>query len=415
MDLVNIIILAISAIATGVAAYALVSINRTLRRAHTAESADAGKPIQAASTGIAVSQNRLGGAGAVELRRGNRLDLFGSLLDTPFGPPGIVDVPPNPFDLSPADEAAADQLKAALVAPSFVQPFRPFSIGWQVQGPSSALARVNSYQVNVSSFGPIFGLSPEATLTPEGLKAQGSVTASMWKSGSIRLWARFGSGIRELVVKEVTVDRSDCSEERVPLAVAALLFQTDGATRFVEAVQEEAGEDVTVTVLTNALATYSSDGFTFTIKLKLEGSGATIVVDLGMQFAVVPRAGHLGASFSSPGYRSVDIDADLPWYDDLWHKITLGKHNLSSYYAVFGDGLKQLADGFAAALGRQARGLPDPDDPDYDDKEAKAPKAVATAMDITNDDLVVTLCPIPSQLVPVSGIFPASAIQVDVP
>ena len=272
---------------------------------------------------------------------------------------------------------------------------------------------MNSYQVNAASFGPIFGLSAEPHLTPDGLKAEGSVTSSIWRSGSVKLWAHFASGIRELEVKEVTVDTSDCSDERLSLAVPTLLFQTAGATTFVEKVQERAGEDVTVTVLTDAVATFSSDGFTFHIEIKLEGSGATLIVDLGMQFMIVPSSGHLGASFLSPGYRSVDIDANLPWPDDLWHTITLGEHNLSSYYGLFRDGLKELADGFASAIGRQVRGLPDSDDPDYDMLEAEAAKVVATTIDMATQDMIVTLCPITSGLVWVSGIFPADAVKLD--
>jgi hypothetical protein len=355
--------------------------------------------------GVLSSQDRLGGAGAVELRRGNRLDIFGD-----FG--REIWVPDDPFDLSPADEAAADKLTGALVAPSTVKPFQPFSLPWEVTGPGSAHARVNSYQLNVFGSGPIFGLSSEANLTQDGPKAAGSEITSMWKSGSVTLWAHFGSGIRELAAADVMIDSSDCTDERLGLPLPTLLLQTDGANTFVERIREEAGEDVTVSVTSDAVATFSSNGFTFDIGLRLEGSGATIDVDLGMQFMVVPRAGHLAADFSSPGYRAVDIDANLPWYDDLWHTITLGEHNLSSYYGRFRDGLKELADGFASAIGRQVRELPGPSHPEYEGLEAQAPKALATAIDVASEELIVTLCPISSGLVSVVGLFPANVMKL---
>ena len=361
--------------------------------------------IQAGGTaGLFTSHNRLGGAGAVELRRGNRLDVFGD-----FG--GVIWVPDDPFDLSPADEAAADKLTGTLVVPNTVKPCQPFSVSWEVIGPGDAHARVNSYQLNVGA-GPIFGLSSEAKLTQDGLKAAGSEITSMWRSGTVKLWAQFGSGIRELDVTDVTIDDSDCSQERLGLPFPILLLQGTGADTFVERIREEAGEDVTVTVTTDAVAAFSSDGFSFGIGLRLEGSGATIDVDLGMQFMIVPRAGHLAGSFSSPGYRSVDISADLPWYDDLWHTITLGEHNLYSYYGRFRDGLKELADGFASAIGRQVRELPDPDDPEYEELEAEADKAVGTAIDIATQELIVTLCPITSGLVSVVGLFPADVFKL---
>jgi len=113
MDRLKIITILISVVALGVAAYALVSINRSQRRVTTAEEADVGRRIQAAGSGIVISRNRLGGAGAVELRRGHRLDVFG-------GPEERLLAPPDFFDLSPIDEAAADKLTATLVVPSTV-------------------------------------------------------------------------------------------------------------------------------------------------------------------------------------------------------------------------------------------------------------------------------------------------------
>ena len=124
--------------------------NRGEREAGDKDSNDGGltrserRRIQAAGTGIVISRNRLGGAGAVELRRnrlggagavelrrGNRLDVFGGLGEGFFAPTDYTDY----FDLSPTDEAAADKLTASLVAPSTVQPFRPFSISWGVTEP----------------------------------------------------------------------------------------------------------------------------------------------------------------------------------------------------------------------------------------------------------------------------------------
>lgn len=403
MDRLKIITVLISGVALGIATYALVSINRAQRRVITAEEADVGRRIQSAGSEIVVSRNTLGGAGAIELRRGNRLDVFGGPEE------GLLAPLDSAFDLSPQDEDAADQLTATLVLPSTVQPFKRFLISWEVKGPEPALTRVNSYQLNVFSYGPMKGIPYDIISPPP--RAQGSVLTSMWQSGSIQLWARFGSGIRELEVKEITVDPSSCSdEERLSLTVLKLLLQTDGAARFVEAVQEEAGEDVTVSVLNDAVATFSSDGFTFHMDIKLEGSGATLIVNLGMQFMIVPRAGHLGAYFLS---RTVDIDADLPWYDDAWHFITLGEHKLYSYYNRFNDGLKVLADVFASKVGDNVRGLPDPEDPDYEMLKAKAPAALTTAIDISSEELVVMLCPKISGLVWVGGIFQAADVKLD--
>ena len=379
MDRLKIITILISVVALGIAAYA-------------AEEADVGSRIQTAGPGIVISRNRLGGAGAVELRRGNRLDVFGGLDER-------ILAPPDYFDLAPIDEAAADKLTAALVAPGTVQPFRPFSISWEVMGPEDALSRVNSYQLNVFSFGPIFGLSAESDLTPDGHKAQGSENTSMWQTGKVQLWARFGSGIRELEVTEITMDLSDCTEERLPLVILTSLLQGEAATRFVEAIQEEAGEDVIVSVLTDAVATFSSDGFTFHMDIKLASSEGTLIVRLGMQFMIAPRAGNL-AAFSSPGYRLVDIDADGGILAEVVQFIslgTLGEPNLVSYQHHFSERLKNLADGFASAIGRQVRGLP----PEVEDEleEAQAPKAIATSIDMSSEELIVTLCPITTGLV----------------
>lgn len=349
--------------------------------------------------GVSVSRARFGGSGAVELFRGNRLDIFGDL-------DGDIWIPPDPFALSPDDKAAADLLVGTLTVPSAVVPFQPFLISWEVAGPSGAHARVNSYQLNVFGSGPILGLSSEPTSTEDGLKASGSEIASMWQGGPVKLWARFGSGIRELDVANVDIEDSGCSDTRLPLPGPSLLLQTQGADRFLAGVKEHAGPDVTVTVTTAPQASYSAVGFSFSIGLRLQSSQATLDVDLETQFMVAPKAGHLGASFSHPGYRTVEIDADLPWYDDLWHTITLGEHDLASYYGAFSDGLGQLADGFAYEVGNHVRGLPGPDHRDYEQLEAKADKAIATAIDMSSEELVVTLCPVPSRLVSVVGLFP---------
>jgi len=90
---------------------------------------------------------------------------------------------------------------------------------------------------------------------------------------------------------------------------------------------------------------------------------------------------------------------------------TLGEPNLVSYQHHFSEGLKNLADGFASAIGRQVRGLP----PEVVDEleEAQAPKAIATAIDMSSDQLIVTLCPMTSGLVWVGGVFPAAAIKLE--
>lgn len=397
MDRLKIITILISVVALGVAGCAS-------HRATTAEKADVGRRIQAAGSDIAISRNRLGGAGAVELRRGHRLDVFGGLEERIFAPPDF-------FDLSSIDEDAASKLTATLVVPSTVRPYRRFDVLWEVTGPSSALLRVNSYQLNVFSYGPIFGIEEfaETGLTPDGPKIYGSVATSMWKSGSVKLWARFGSGIKELEVTEVTMDLSNCTEVRRQLFILTSLLRGAAADRFLERVREEAGEDVTVTVLTSADATASSDGFTFHMDIELDGEQGTLTVRLGMQFMIVPMLGNLGAVFSSGG-RSVDIDADLPWYDDFWHEITLGEHNLSSYQYRFTAALHELANGFASAIGRQARGLPE--EVEDEQEEEDAPKVIATAIDMSSQELIITLCPITGGLIRIGGIFPADAIKL---
>jgi hypothetical protein len=344
----------------------------------------------------------------VELFRGNRLDIFGDL-------DGEIWIPPDPFALSPDDKAAADLLVGTLTVSNAVVPFQPFLISWEVGGPSQAHARVLSYQLNVYGSGPILGLSSAAMLTDDGLKASGSEVASIWQGGPVKLWARFGSGIRELDVANIGIKTSGCSDEPLALSGPLLLFQTDGADEFVAGVKKHAGEDVTVTVTTAPQASVSVTGFRFAIGLRLHKSlEATLDVDLDMQFMVVPKAGHLGASFSHPGgYRTVEIGADLPWYDDLWHTITLGEHDLASYYGAFSDGLGLLADGFASRVGNRVRGLPDPVDPAYEQLEAKADKAIATAIDMSSEELVVTLCRVPSRLVSVVGLFAIQDFKQD--
>jgi len=366
--------------------------------------------LSRAAGGISISRNRLGGAGAVELRRGNRLDIFGGLGEE-------IVVPRDFFDLSTEDEDAAEKLTAALVAPSSVYPFRRFSISWEVAGPGDALSRVIGYQLNVGSFGPIYG---------RNLEAQGSVTASMWQDGSLQLWAHFGSGIARLAETDVTVDLSGCSDERLPLVPPLILFREDGAAEFLERVQEEAGEDVRVSVLEGAYTSLLSGCIYFYIKLKLDEIGyhippgsqepqeyirGTVIADLEVQFKIVPRAGHLGANFSPPGYRSVELDADLPPLADAWYFITLGEYNLSEVYYKFHAGLKELAEEFASRIGDRVRGL-DRDDPHYKLNKARAPKAVATAIDMSNWNLTVTLCPT-IELVLVGGIFPMDEIKAD--
>ena len=419
MDKSKTIWIFISVVALGLAGYSLISTYQLKNKVSGTSEADLTRPrteiisVNSTQFGIGVSQNPFDPDAAVELRRGNRLDILGGLdlLDERnLFNPGFV-VPDNPFDLSPIDEDAAEKLTANLIMTNVVRPFRPFNITWEVIGPSSAIERVQWYQLNVGG-SPIFNLTENATYVPGGIKEYGTVSTSMWKDGKVKLWAHFGSGIKELVIKDITVDLSNCSEEKRPLAILSLFLQTDGANQFVEGIKEEAGEDVTVTVTRNPISTFSNEGLTFDMALKLEGSGATIDVDLEMQFTIVPKAGNLAAFFGSSGYRTVIIDADLPWYDDAYHTITLGEHNISEYYGSFRDGLGKLADGFAEAVGRDVRGLPEPDDADYETLEEDAPKISATRIDGTSNELIVTLCPTTSGLITVDGIFPSDVVRV---
>lgn len=220
----------------------------------------------------------------------------------------------------------------------------------------------------------------------------------MWQSGPGKLWARFGSGIRELEVKEITIDNSACAEKEVDLIWLTSILRGTAADQFVDSVKVRAGSDVNVTVIKIADAFASADGFEFSIDLRLKTSKATVDVNLEMQFMLVPRAGHLGSSFTLTGYRSVVMDPDLPWYDDLWHTLTLGEHNLNSYQTQFFVGLKELAEGFAAAVEENFILTGDNEDDNI----------IGTAIDETNAKFVAMLCPAPSGLVMVSGIFLAS-------
>lgn len=103
MDRQKVFTVLIAVVALATAVYALVSVNQSQRDASAPAEPKTLQRIQTAGSGITITQNRLGGAGAVELRRDNRIDLFGGLDD-------LVMVPVDYFDLSPIDEDAADKL-----------------------------------------------------------------------------------------------------------------------------------------------------------------------------------------------------------------------------------------------------------------------------------------------------------------
>jgi hypothetical protein len=402
----NITIL-ISVVALVIAVFALKSYSQTKNQASLNHNQTKNLPTNLkGNTGIGLTyaSNWLSGDGTIALQRNNRIDLIGD-------PNGPILPPRDFFDLSPLDQAAADKLTSSLTAPAMVQPFQPFNTRWEVTGPSEAIDRVKSYQLNGLSAGPIFNLPVESIiLTPQGVQKSGSVISSMWRDGSIKLWAHFASGISELKVKDIIMDVRACEEKSVALDLHLLLLQTQGANEFVDTVRARAGEDVTVSVVKDALVTQSNDGTSFEMDIKLEASNATIVVKLKMQFMLDPKNGNLAAKFSFPGYRSVEINADLPWYDDLWHTLTLGNHNLNEYYGQFTNGLKELADEFANAVGRNVRGLEAEVGDEAD--ELAAPLIIDSRIDPESGESVFTLCPSNNGLVPVFGLFAMDALKI---
>ncbi len=331
-------------------------------------------------------------SGVIELRRGNRLDIFGDLDQ------GREFAPVDP-SLDAQDQAAADVLSAnaGLVAPSIVRPFESFAVPWEVIGPRDASRRVVSYElVDFGSYGNRMELTDQATLADVSLGRQtGTAFVSIWRSAQLSLRAVFRSGIHELARTDVGVDYTGCETKSIPLFVLSSLLRGTGTEEFLRVVRQEAIEadrlsggdgNVTVDVVSSADAVFRSSALHFEMGLRVTNSDGSAIVRLAMEFMIHVRQASLAALID---HRRIQVEVSDVQASGVVKRLgawLFGTPGTASIQASFAWGLQRFAEAFAAELERNLR---------PDSMRSPRPVAVAVEGDDVEGALLVRFCDTP--------------------